>query len=500
MAMTKQKYKNDCIIFNTLNDLVPQEHLVRKLDNCIDFTFIEELVKDLYSLAGRPSIPPVVLFKLIFINIIFGINSMRRTCEECKVNIAYRWFLGLSMYDEIPNYSTWSQNYIRRYKDSDVFDKIFEKILNQAIEYGFIDFETVFGDGTHQKANANKNKHKDVEVEIVKKVYEDKLLEEINEDRINHGKKPIDSLNKKEIMFDEETGEVIENKDTKHIKESLTDPESGCFHKGEKEKCFAYTHQVFCDKNGFVLVTKTTPGNTHDSVAFFEAYNVLNEKFKDEIKNICLDAGYVTPAICREIILNEQTPLMPYKRPMTGKGLFKKYEYVYDEHYDCYICPNNEILSYSTTDKNGYKQYKSNPDKCINCPFREQCTKSKNCQKVINRHIWEEYKEQANENRYTQNWKDNYPKRKETIERVFGDCKEQHNLRFTRVRGLLKNEQNTTMIFACHNLKKMANWRWKYRVGNSLYFSIFKKTLDFIEKYTKKRSTLLVKRTTLSTI
>ena len=286
MAMTKQRFKNDCIILNTLDDLVPQEHLVRKLDNCIDFTFIEDLVKDLYSDFGRPSIPPVVLFKLIFINIIFGINSMRRTCEECKVNIAYRWFLGLSMYDDIPNYSTWSQNYIRRYKDSDVFDKIFEKILDQAIEYEFVDSETAFGDGTHQKANANKNKHKDVKVEIVKKVYEDKLLEEINEDRIKHGKKPIENLNKKEIMFDEETGEVIENKDTKHIKESLTDPESGCFHKGEKEKCFAYTHQVFCDKNGFVLSKTTTPWNTHDSVAFSDAYNVPNKKFKSNIKSV----------------------------------------------------------------------------------------------------------------------------------------------------------------------------------------------------------------------
>ena len=109
MSMTKQNYKNDCMIMNTLEELVPQEHLVRKLDNCIDFSFIEEIVKDLYSEIGRPSISPVVLFKLIFINIIFGINSMRRTCEECKVNIAYRWFLGLSMYEDIPNYSTWSQ-------------------------------------------------------------------------------------------------------------------------------------------------------------------------------------------------------------------------------------------------------------------------------------------------------------------------------------------------------------------------------------------------------
>ena len=486
MAMTKQIRKNDCMILSTLEELVPEEHLVRKLDSCINFTFIEELVKNLYSVSGRPSIPPVVLFKLIFINIVFGINSMRRTCEECKVNMAYRWYLGLSIYDEIPNYSTWSQNYIRRYKDSNVFNQIFDTILNQAMKYGFVDMETVFGDGTHQKANANKNKYKDVEVEIVKKVYEDAMLQEINEDRITHGKKPLKDIAKTEIMFDEETGEIKENINTKHIKESKTDPESGCFHKGEKEKCFAYTHQTFCDKNGFVLASITTPGNVHDSVAFFKAYNILNEKFKEQIKNVCLDAGYVKPAICREIILSGHEPLMPYKRPMTGKGLFKKYEYAYDEYYDCYICPNNEVLTYSTTDKNGYKQYKSNPEKCKNCPLREQCTKSKNCVKVVTRHIWEEYKEQANENRYTKLWKENYPLRKETIERTFGDCKEQHGLRFTRVRGLLKNEQNATMIFACHNLKKMAIWRWKKSSDNGIISLILVKIEKIIRIKIKK--------------
>lgn len=87
MTMKPQKYKNDCIIMNTIEELVPKEHSVRKIDNCIDFTFIEDLVKDLYSELGRQSIPPVVLFKLIFINIIYGINLMRRTCEESKVNL-----------------------------------------------------------------------------------------------------------------------------------------------------------------------------------------------------------------------------------------------------------------------------------------------------------------------------------------------------------------------------------------------------------------------------
>lgn len=486
MAMTKQKYKNDCIIYNTLEELVPKEHLVRKLDNCIDFTFIEELVKNLYSSFGRPSIPPVVLFKLLLINKIFGINSIRRTCEECEVNIAYRWYLGLSMYDDIPNYSTWSQNYIRRYKDSDVFNQIFNRILSQAIEYKFIDMETVFGDSTHQKASANKNKSKDVEVEIVQKVYDDELLREINDDRIKHGKKPFEAISKQEIMFDEETGEVIENKETKHIKESTTDPESGLFHKGEKEKCFAYSHHIFTDKNGFVISKITIPGNVHDSVSFFDIYKVLTENFKNEIKNICLDAAYATPQICREIIKKGHTPLMPYVRPKTGKGLFKKYEYAYDEYYDCYVCPNNQTLEYKTTDKKGYKHYKSNPNVCKACPLREQCTKSKNYQKTITRHVWEEYKEEMNENRYTKLWKDNYPLRKETVERTFGDCKEQHGLRFTRVRGLLKNEENATLIFACHNLKKMANWKWKCTKNSSQINHIFTKILEIINFYKQK--------------
>ena len=201
MSMTKQKYKNDCIIFDTLENLVPQDHLVRKIERCMDFTFIEDEVKDLYSSVGRASIPPVVLFKLLLINKIFGINSMRKTCEECKVNIAYRWFLGLSMYDDIPNYYTWSKNYIRRYKDSDIFNKIFDRILEQAMDYNFIDMETVFGDSTHQKANANKNKNKNVKVEIAKKIYDDELLEEINKDRKNHNKKPLKEIEKTEELF-----------------------------------------------------------------------------------------------------------------------------------------------------------------------------------------------------------------------------------------------------------------------------------------------------------
>lgn len=203
MAMTNRaNIKRDGLIMSTLDDLVPQDHLVRTLEATIDWKFIYPLVKSLYINFGRRSIDPVVLFKMIFINYTFGINSMRKTCEEIKVNIAYRWFLGISIYEDVPNYSTWSKNYQRRYKDSEVFDQIFNHIIRHGIDNGFIDATTVFGDGTHRKANANSRKATDKEVEIVAKAYEKELLEEINEQRAENDKKLFESLDKKEYEIE----------------------------------------------------------------------------------------------------------------------------------------------------------------------------------------------------------------------------------------------------------------------------------------------------------
>ena len=139
MTMTKKyNYKDNRLIMSTLDELVPVDHEVRKLEEAIDWNFIYPLVEDLYSKNGRKSIDPVVLFKIIIINYTFGYNSIRKTCREIEVNLAYRWFLGISMDDKVPNYSTWSQNYIRRYGDSEVFDKIFTHILDEAIAKGFM--------------------------------------------------------------------------------------------------------------------------------------------------------------------------------------------------------------------------------------------------------------------------------------------------------------------------------------------------------------------------
>ena len=141
---------------------------------------------------------------------------------------------------------------------------------------------------------------------------------------------------------------------------------------------------------------------------------------------------------------------------MTKDGFFKKYEYVYDEFFDCYICTNIKILNYSTTNRDGYREYKSNPTICKDCPYLSQCTLSRSNQKVIIRHIWEDYMETCEDIRHTIGIKAIYDLRKETIERLFGIAKENHFMRYTHQRGKGKMAMKIALTFACLNMKKLA--------------------------------------------
>jgi transposase len=169
----------------TLDQLVPPNHLVRKMEAAIDFTFIYDLVKDMYSEFGRPSIDPVILVKLTFIQYTFGIRSMRKTIEEVETNMAYRWFLGYGFHDKVPHFSTFGKNYERRFKDTDLFEQIFYRILMTAANKKLISAEHVFVDSTHVKASANKRKFEKKIVRKETRAYQGRLQEEINQDREN---------------------------------------------------------------------------------------------------------------------------------------------------------------------------------------------------------------------------------------------------------------------------------------------------------------------------
>ena len=136
-----------------------RNHMLRLIDKAIDWSFIYDLIEEKYCPNnGRPSIDPVMLIKIPFIQYLYGIKSMRQTMKEIEVNVAYRWFLGLDMMDSVPHFSTFGKNYTRRFKDTDLFEQIFSRILEECMKYKLVDTEQIFVDATHVKARANSKK------------------------------------------------------------------------------------------------------------------------------------------------------------------------------------------------------------------------------------------------------------------------------------------------------------------------------------------------------
>ena len=452
--------KRDQIQMFCMEDLIPEDHLLRLIDKAIDWNFIYDLVEDKYCHDnGRPSMDPVMLIKIPFIQYLYGIRSMRQTIKEIEVNVAYRWFLGLDMLDKVPHFSTFGKNYSRRFKDTDLFEQIFSHILEECYKFRLVDPTEVFVDATHVKARANGHKMRKRIAKQEALFYEDMLKKEINEDRAAHGKKPL-----KDKDDDNTPSSGNDSSKEKEIKESTTDPDSGWFHKGEHKEVFAYAVETACDKHGWILGYTISPGNLHDSRTFKGLYDKISDI---GINTLIADAGYKTPAIAKLLLDDGIKPLFPYKSPMTKDGFFKKSDFVYDEYYDYVICPNDQHLEYSTTNKDGYREYKSNGHICKGCPYLSQCTNSQNHVKVFTRHIWEDYMETCEDIRHTLGMKDLYKKRKETIERLFGTAKENHGFRYTQMYGKARMEMKVGMTFACLNLKKLARILNKRGIINS---------------------------------
>lgn len=431
-----------------MENLVPENHLLRKIDKYIDFSFIREKTKHLYcENNGRPAIDPEVLFKMLFIGYLYGIRSERQLIQEIEVNIAYRWFLGLSLTDKIPDASTISQNRRRRFKDSGIDQEIFDRIVFMAIKKGMVDGKILYTDSTHLKANANKHKYNLKEVHKSTQKYLGELEKAINDDREAHGKKPL-----KDKDDDDNQAPPI-----KETKVSSTDPESGYMVRDGKPKGFFYLdHRTVDSKFNIITDVHVTPGNVNDVDPYIERLDRQIAKFDFDVKYVGLDAGYLTNIICMNLSEREIQAAIAYRLGRHEKGKYTKTKFTYDKDLDSYICPNGKLLKYRTTTRNGYKEYVSYKGECFKCAKRQRCLLGNNERRIIRRHVWEDYKDWAIAFTKTERGKKIYKRRKETVERSFADAKQLHGLRYCRMRGLAKVREQCLLTAAVQNMKKIA--------------------------------------------
>ena len=428
-----------------VEELVPDDHLLRKIDKAVDFSFIHDLCKDLYCPDnGRPAIEPELLFRMLFLGYLYGIKSEVKLAQEVNENIAFKWFLGLKLRDKGPDHATISINRVRRFKDNNIAEKIFNEILRQCVEKGLVGGKILYTDSTHIKAKANKNRKRIVNVEETPKEYLEELNQQIDLDRKILGKEPFNHDD------DPPPG------GGKQKAESLTDPESGQQNRDGKPNGFYYSeHRTVDSKSNVIVNVHVEPANINDVTPMGEILEEIENRLGSLPKYMGLDAGYHNAAIAHLMEKSKIQGVIGYRRHTHAGEHYGKYRFRYDYDHDLYICPENHYLYWRTTTREGYRQYFSDSKTCRNCPRRNECFSAGASRRMVERHVWQDALDDIIWFTNTENGKRIYSWRKQTIERSFAEAKENHGLRYARMLGIQNMREQCFLTAAVQNMKRL---------------------------------------------
>ena len=442
---TQQQNEYEIVL---LDELVPQDHLLRKIDAAVDFSFIHDICKDLYSPDnGRPAIEPELLFKMLLLGYLYDIKSEVKIAQAVNENIAFKWFLGLKLTEKGPDHATISINRVRRFKDNNIAEQIFDEILHQCIAKGLVGGEILYTDSTHIKAKANKHKKALVTVKETPREYMEELDEQIDLDRKALGKEP----------FDKDDNDPPEGRGTTSRMVSTTDPESGQQTRDGKPSGFHYSeHRTVDSKNNVIVNVHVEPANINDITPVPTILKEILFRLGKLPKYMGFDAGYHSAWITHLLEKSRIQGVIGYRRHTHQKEVFGKYRFRYDAEFDAYTCPEGKHLYWRTTNREGFREYWSNSKECVNCPRRSECISEKAKRRLVTRHVWQDALDDVTWFTKTLNGQRIYSWRKETIERSFAEAKENHGLRFARMLGIQNMREQCFLTAAVQNIKRLA--------------------------------------------
>ena len=438
----------------TIEDLVPKDHFLRRLTAIVDFSFIYDEVRDLYSqITGRPSIDPVVLIKYLLIGFLYGIESERRIEQEIQVNMAYRWFLGLDIDDRVPDHSTISQNRRRRFKGENLYRKLFERVLTLCIEKGLVDGKLILTDSTHVKANASKKTEVRITIEKEAAWYIERLDKYEAMERSRLEEQGI-IRPKKESSKKADTPEFVERT------MSPTDLESGRLNRpGKPEGQHYLDHQSVDAKNGIIVDVAVTPGNATDATPYLDRIKYMQEHIGLDIERVGVDSAYDIGIVHQELTdkgINIFTPVNDEKPRY--KAEFQRDDFKYNPDDDAFYCPNGKALTMRQLQRSEYGvywEYRTDNKDCKGCLMRERCLTPSQSNRRIQVNIFEN----AIKNNHN---RDGTPEHKEILdlrqiwcEGTFAMQKARHNLRSLFRRGLEAAEDHCLLSATAVNLKRM---------------------------------------------
>jgi transposase len=419
-----------------MEDIIPQEHLLRKIKEKIDFDFIYEEAAAYYSVIGRPSIDPVCLMKMLLVGYLYGIRSERRLEEEITLNMAYRWFCGFDLMDRIPDHSTFSQNRRRRFNDSTIFRQIFNQIVNKCIEAGIVSGETAVSDGTFIPANVSWESR----VEVIR------LVEKSTVEYLG----ALDEELKATKGYVETTPMIVEKKELK----SATDPDCGYIHHDTK-KGLGYLAEMTVDTSkGVITGVDSYPANRRESDIILKHIERQTKENRLDVQRLGLDAGYDVGAVHRGL---EIMGIAGYTSLRYAHNNPMKEGFTYKPERDEFFCKKGKILSFSKLIfKKGigyYRLYIIRAGSCKGCEKRDDCKSDSGSMIISASPYYPAY--YANRMRHeTPGYVQTKRLRSIWAEGTFASLKNWHNLKRHRKRGIHRAAEECILSATALNLKR----------------------------------------------
>jgi transposase len=423
-----------------LEDVVPADHLLRRVDAALDLGWLREEMAPHYSHLGCPSVCPELMVRMLLVGCCYSIRSERRLCQEVKLNLAYRWFCGLGLEDKVPHHSSFSVNRHGRFRESDILRKVFEEVVCACLTAGLVGGEGFAVDASVIEADASR-------------------FQRIEGAEVNWTDKQRASRPVREYLAALESETSPTNPERKPKALSPSDPAAAWTTRGRHKVMFGYSLNYLIDmENAVIMDVEATPTRISKEVDATETMiERTEERFDLKPKRLAGDVAYGTGEMLGWLVKRKIDPHIPvWDKGKRKDGTFSRGDFIYDKPRDLHICPGGKSLN--TTGRrhadNVYRYIASKYD-CEACALKPKC-----CPNTPARRVPREPNEAARDYTralmQTEAYAASSGERKK-IETLFGEAKHILSMLRLRLRGLSGARDEFLLTATAQNLKRLAN-------------------------------------------
>ena len=420
---------------------IPEDHILRRLNACLNLDFVRTEVASKYGRNGQVSIDPVVLMKMMLLLFLDDVKSERELMRIIPLRLDYLYFLGYGLEDTIPNHSVLSK--ARQRWGKEIFEQLFTRTIQQCWDAGLIGGDKVHVDASVIRADASLNCVVVMEKTMAKLDEQEGSFAEEEPPFSPKGDGPGKLVNERHLV--------------------KTDPDASVVrHRTGKALPSYKHHRLLDDRAGVITALKTTTGCIPDKAELVNLVDQHQGAVNKKPRAVIADSAYGTSSnfieLAKRGIRTHMADLRSRLKNVRQEGIYPAESFAYDSATDRFTCPEGEVLTrHHYHAGRGYYEYRAKPGVCASCPSARQCTRAK-AGRTLKRYDGQEYLDRARHQSHGPAARRDRKRRQWFQERSFGEAAVQHGFKRARWRSLWRQQIQDWLIAAVQNLKIYLRW------------------------------------------